>query len=274
MTALSCLSVSLLSMDDAQKIHCPSNNVASTFGNGQWDTHVSIVPLFDKRSHHDWSKQVDEIVAGLYPDGSVQLLHGRDSGFVDFYTGAHPRLHVNHDYVDPSISGTNVRKNILMSINGEFMRGQTYALNQQFPHAYPTVDMALVTQQDAPKEFRVFLIQRADTGEWCFPGGFVEPGESYEAAARRELSEETGLIIESGLEYLQSFPVDDWRYRTSRDKITTAFFMGWYSFGRYTLKLDEVRDGKWVNPFFFSEPMTTHAPLMAYLQNRLRKEIR
>lgn len=35
---------------------------------------------------------------------------------------------------------------------------------------------------------------------WCTPGGALDPGESYEAAARRELREETGLDLDCGPE--------------------------------------------------------------------------
>lgn len=33
---------------------------------------------------------------------------------------------------------------------------------------------------------------------WVTPGGALDPGESYEAAARRELAEETGLVRDCG----------------------------------------------------------------------------
>lgn len=33
---------------------------------------------------------------------------------------------------------------------------------------------------------------------WVTPGGALDPGESYEAAARRELKEETGLDLDPG----------------------------------------------------------------------------
>ena len=42
----------------------------------------------------------------------------------------------------------------------------------------------------------VLLIQRGTAprkGEWSIPGGRIEPGESQEQAALRELSEETGV---------------------------------------------------------------------------------
>jgi 8-oxo-dGTP diphosphatase len=37
-----------------------------------------------------------------------------------------------------------------------------------------------------------------DPEKWGFPGGHVEPGESPEAAAYRELEEETGVVLAPG----------------------------------------------------------------------------
>lgn len=38
------------------------------------------------------------------------------------------------------------------------------------------------------------LIRRADTGEWCFPGGTLEWGETLKQGLARELEEEAGIV--------------------------------------------------------------------------------
>jgi 8-oxo-dGTP pyrophosphatase MutT (NUDIX family) len=44
----------------------------------------------------------------------------------------------------------------------------------------------------------VLLVHRPRQDDWSFPKGKLEPGESWEAAARREVHEETGLHVALG----------------------------------------------------------------------------
>jgi len=72
-------------------------------------------------------------------------------------------------------------------------------------------------QQEAPKDIAAIAVmhgnkllmgKRKDSGGYNCPGGHVEDGETYEAAALRELKEETG-VEGHDLNYIGSFPVLD-----------------------------------------------------------------
>ncbi|MFE2536129.1 NUDIX domain-containing protein [Streptomyces sp. NPDC059371] len=87
-----------------------------------------------------------------------------------------------------------------------------------------TVDLAVLTVRAGA--LQVLLIERGQepyAGRWALPGGFVLPRESAEAAARRELAEETGLSDLSGLhlEQLRTYTEPD---RDPRMRVVSVAF--------------------------------------------------
>ncbi|MFI9821850.1 NUDIX domain-containing protein [Streptomyces sp. NPDC052013] len=95
-------------------------------------------------------------------------------------------------------------------------------------HAYEpfavTVDLAVFTIREGT--LHVLLVERGQepyAGRWALPGGFVQPDESAETAARRELAEETGLTDVSGLhlEQLRTYSEPD---RDPRMRVVSVAF--------------------------------------------------
>lgn len=91
----------------------------------------------------------------------------------------------------------------------------------EYPHPAVTADVVIFTVRE--KKLKLLLVERAGEpyrGRWALPGGFVRLDEDLEAAARRELEEETGV---SGvyLEQLYTFGRVD---RDPRERVITVAY--------------------------------------------------
>src|SRR5689334_15572250 len=66
----------------------------------------------------------------------------------------------------------------------------------------------VIVRYAADGDPEVLLIHRVRQDDWTFPKGKLEPGESYQACALREVAEETGLRCLLGDELPQTSHVD------------------------------------------------------------------
>ncbi|MGF1531121.1 MAG: NUDIX domain-containing protein [Puniceicoccaceae bacterium] len=95
----------------------------------------------------------------------------------------------------------------------------------------------------------LFTVRQKDprAGYYDLPGGFVDPGESLEEAARREVLEEVGIELEA-LAYVGSFP-NRYQYGGLVYATADAFFISTVSVAEgHRADLEEIADLRWVNP--------------------------
>jgi 8-oxo-dGTP diphosphatase len=93
------------------------------------------------------------------------------------------------------------------------------AYQYEYPRAALTVDCVVFARSGA--SVKVLLIRRGRApyeGHWAIPGGFVEPHETLEQAALRELHEETGITLPHA-EQLRVFDAVD---RDPRERVISV----------------------------------------------------
>jgi bifunctional NMN adenylyltransferase/nudix hydrolase len=199
---------------------------------------VLILPLHDKRTDVEWSKNIDALLRSVYPIETIALYGGRDS-FIPHYRGKFKTVELE---AQSDESATKLRQAAFHTVvnSDDFRRGICYSTANQYNQVHMTVDIAV--ENNAGDE--VLLARKPGEDGYRFVGGYVNPKESLEAAARREASEETGGSI-AEVNFIGSFPINDWRYADIQSKsITTAFFQGRKMYGQ-DKAMDDIEEVKW-----------------------------
>lgn len=100
-------------------------------------------------------------------------------------------------------------------------------------------------------------------GTWCVPGGHLEFGESWEECATREVSEETGLLIEN----LRFVTVTNDIFEVERKHYVTIYVRSdWKGGIPKVLEPDKMIKWKWFSLRELPEPLflpMTHLDLAA-----------
>ena len=100
-----------------------------------------------------------------------------------------------------------------------------------------------VVRRGAASGVEVLVVHRPRYDDWSLPKGKLDPDETFEAAALREVEEETGVVARLAEELA---PV---RYRDDkgREKLVRYWLMDVVDEGRFTPN-DEVDEIRWLEP--------------------------
>ena len=148
------------------------------------------------------------------------------------------------------------------------------------PHPAVTVD-CVVFGYDARREsdsaadvLRVLLIKRKQEpfkGKWALPGGFIHLDETLDAAAARELREETG-VSGAYIEQLYTFGAVE---RDPRERVVSVAYFALVNLERHRLAAGtDASDARW---FVLGAAPTLafdHAHILEVAVQRLRAKVR
>lgn len=184
-----------------------------------------ILPLYDKRTNEDWSKQIDDIVPTIYGNIPALLYGGRDS-FIPYYKGHYKTVELTTSVY---YSGTEVRKQVSREIlsSEDFRAGIIHANYAKRPVTYPTVDVIIKNENG-----EILLAKKVNEDKYRLVGGFVSrEDDSLENTVKSVVSRECGNIEVGDIKYIGSSKVNDWRYKGSESGIMTTVFECKFMFG-------------------------------------------
>jgi 8-oxo-dGTP diphosphatase len=142
----------------------------------------------------------------------------------------------------------------------------------KYPRPALTVDCVIFGLDD--EDLKVLLIKRGNPpflGKWAIPGGFVEPGEPVDEAARRELLEETGLK-NVFLEQLYTFGAPD---RDPREHVVSIAYYALTNLAEHEIEAaTDADDAAWFSIHDVPGLAFDHEKILDVALRRLRGKLR
>ena len=141
----------------------------------------------------------------------------------------------------------------------------------KYPRPALTADCIVFARKEP--DFRVLLVQRANEpykGKWAFPGGFMNMDETTEEAARRELKEETGLIVDD-ISQIGTFDRVD---RDPRGRVITVAYFVVIDGIREVKGGDDAAVARWFSIGNLPELAFDHQKIMEVALRKLRDYVK